>query len=141
MPTEFWLFRNFDLFGIKHVRLRMFWDLEAMALPPSHSQSLPNPGVLILDRIERDVDRFRLIVRVEQRPVCTVCGESSGCRHSSYLPCLQDLPRQGVSVQLWATVGRFRCLNASCPRKIFGLPSCASVFPDLEHFLSDIRNV
>lgn len=29
-----------------------------MAPPPSHSQSLlPNPNVLILDRVERDADR------------------------------------------------------------------------------------
>jgi hypothetical protein len=36
-----------------------------MAPPPSHSQSLlPNPEILILDRVERDADRFRLIVHV-----------------------------------------------------------------------------
>ncbi|SRR6266481_225260 len=91
-----------------------------MATPPSHSQSLlPNPGILILDRIERDADRFRLTVHVEQEPSCPLCGEVSQSRHSCYCRCLQDYPWQGVSVQLWATVGRFRCRNASCPRKIF----------------------
>src|SRR5215831_10623517 len=65
-----------------------------MAFPPSHSQSLlPNPDILILDGIERDA--------------------------RSYRRRLQDLPWQGVAVQMWATVGRFRCQNASCPRKIF----------------------
>ena len=102
-----------------------------MALPPSHSQSLlPNADIVILDRIERDADRFRLIVHVEQDPVCPMCGEVSRSRHSCYCRCLQDLPWQGVSVQLWATVGRFRCRNSACPRKIFceRLPHVARVY-------------
>src|SRR5215212_12005551 len=102
-----------------------------MALPPSHSQSLlPGPGTLILDRVERDADRFRLVVHVEQEPVCPLCGEASRSRHSCYCRHLQDLPWQGVSVQLWATVGRFRCRNPSCLRKIFceRLPSIARVY-------------
>ena len=102
-----------------------------MALPPSHSQSLlPNPDILILDLIERDGDRFRLIVHVEQNRVCPICGEVSRSRHSCYCRCLQDFPWQGVSVQLWATVGRFRCRNSSCPRKIFceRLPRVARVY-------------
>ena len=91
-----------------------------MAPPPSHSQSLlPNPDILILDRIDQDVDRFLLRVHVEQKPACPVCGKVSRSRHSCYRRCLQDFPWQGVSVELWATVGRFRCQNASCPRKIF----------------------
>ena len=66
-----------------------------MAPPPSHSQSLlPNPDILILDRIERDADRFRLIVHVEQDPVCPLCGEVSRSRHSCYCRCLQDFPWQ-----------------------------------------------
>lgn len=102
-----------------------------MAHPPSHSQSLlPNPDSLILDRIEREADRFRLMVHVEQKPVCPVCGELSRSRHSCYCRCLQDLPWQGVSVQLWATVGRFRCRNPACRRKIFceRLPRVARVY-------------
>ena len=102
-----------------------------MALPPSHSQSLlPRSDILILDRIERDADRFRLIVHVEQEPACPVCGESSTAQHSCYLRHLHDLPWQGVSVELWATVGRFRCRNPPCPRKIFceRLPHVARVY-------------
>jgi transposase len=102
-----------------------------MALPPSHSQSLlPNRDIVILDLIERESGRFRLIVHVKQDPVCPICGEVSRSRHSCYCRCVQDLPRQGVSVQLWATVGRFRCRNSSCPRKIFceRLPRVARVY-------------
>ena len=107
----------------------MLW--ERWRLSPSHSQSLlPGPGTLILDRVERDADRFRLVVHVEQEPVCPLCGEVSRSRHSCYCRCLQDLPWQGVSVQLWATVGRFRCRNPACPRKIFceRLPRIARVY-------------
>jgi len=91
-----------------------------MAHPPSHSQSLlPSPDILILDKIERDADRFRFSVHVAQQPQCPLCCEVSHSRHSCYCRCLQDFPWQGVSVQLWATVGRYRCRNSSCPRKIF----------------------
>lgn len=102
-----------------------------MAPSPSHSQSLlPNPGILILDRIERDVDRFRLMVRIAQEPKCPVCGVVSRSGHSRYCRYLQDLPWQGVTVQLCVTTGRFRCRNPSCPRKIFceRLPEVARVY-------------
>ena len=91
-----------------------------MASPPSHSQTLlPDPEILILDHIERDADRFRLMLHVEQVPVCPLCGEPSRSAHSSYYRCLQDIPWQGVAVELWVTVRRFRCRNSSCPRKLF----------------------
>ncbi len=102
-----------------------------MAPPPCHSQSLlPNPGILILDTIEREPDRFRLLVHVEQDPACPVCGHLSRSGHSRYQRCLQDLPWQGLSVQLWATARRFRCRNLSCPRKVFceRLPQVARVY-------------
>jgi transposase len=98
---------------------------------PSHSQSLlPNPPILLLDRIERDANRFRLSVHVEQEPTCPLCGEVSRSRHSCYSRRLQDLPWQGVAVELWAIVGRFRCRNSSCPRQIFceRLPQIARVY-------------
>jgi hypothetical protein len=62
--------------------------------------------------------------------VCPICDEVSRSRHSCYCRCLQDFPWQGVSVQLWATVGRFRCRNSSCPRGIFceRLPLIARVY-------------
>ncbi len=98
---------------------------------PSHSQSLlPNPRILLLDRIERDANRFRLTVHLEQEPACPLCGEVSRSRHSFYSRRLQDLPWQGVGVELWAIVGRFRCRNSLCPRKVFceRLPQIARVY-------------
>ncbi|MEO6757856.1 MAG: ISL3 family transposase [Saprospiraceae bacterium] len=100
---------------------------------PSLSRSqrlLPNPALLILDRIEQDHSRFRLFVRADQEPPCPVCGHRSGSLHSSYRRHLQDLPWQGVAVQMWLTVRRFRCQNKSCPRKIFceRLPGAARAY-------------
>jgi transposase len=97
----------------------------------SHSQALlPNPDILILERIERDANRCRLTVHVEQEPSCPLCGAISRSRHSFYCRRLQDLPWQGVAVELWAIVGRFRCRNASCSRQIFceRLPQIARVY-------------
>jgi transposase len=98
----------------------MFYAWEAMAPPPSHSQSvLPNPDILILDRVEQEAAQFRLMVHAEQEPTCPLCGEISRSAHSRYRRHLQDLPWQGVSVRLWVTVGRFRCRNPACRRRIF----------------------
>jgi transposase len=97
----------------------------------SHAQALlPNPDLLILERIEREANRFRLTVRVEQEPTCPRCGTVSRARHSFYSRRLQDLPWQGMAVELWTIAGRFRCRNASCPRQIFceRLPQIAPAY-------------
>jgi hypothetical protein len=61
---------------------------------PSHVQSLPpSPRILLLDRIERDANRFRLTVQVEQEPACPLCGAGSRSRHSFYSRRLQELYR------------------------------------------------
>jgi transposase len=112
-----------------------------MELPLCHSQAvLPNPGILVLDHIERDADGFRLIVHVEQEPLCPLCGQASRSGHSSYRRCLQDFPWQGVSVQLLVTVGRFRCRNRSCSRKVFceRLPRVARVYGRQTERVSEI---
>src|SRR3954447_6823514 len=98
----------------------MFYAVGAMAPPPSHSQAvLPNPRILALQRIERVDEQFRLFVTVDQVPACPVCGQSSESLHSCYCRRLQDLPWQGSSVQIVATVRRFRCKNPDCPRRVF----------------------
>ena len=100
-----------------------------MAPFKSHSQSvLPNPRLLVLESMEQSEDRFLLSVRVEQVPWCPECGRVSESRHSSYVRRLQDLPWQGLSVQIHLRVRRFRCRNCNCPRKVFterveGIPS------------------
>src|ERR1035438_3854545 len=51
--------------------------------------------------------------------VCPACATRSGSRHSRYRRKLQDLPVQGSPVMLQLQVGRWRCGNRRCPRKIF----------------------
>lgn len=91
-----------------------------MALAKSHSQSvLPNPRSLVLESIEQGEDQFQLSVRIEQVPCCPECGRPSRSRHSSYLRRLQDLPWQGLAVQMRLRVRRFRCRNPGCLRQVF----------------------
>ena len=100
-----------------------------MAIAESHSQSvLPNARSLVLESIEQSENNFLLSVHVEQVPSCPECGRPSHARHSSYLRRLQDLPWQGLSVQILLRVRRFRCRNHSCARQVFterieGIPS------------------
>lgn len=100
-----------------------------MAIAKGHSQSvLPNPRSLVLETIEQSDDHFLLSVRVEQVPCCPECGRPSRSRHSSYTRRLQDLPWQGLTVQILLCVRRFRCRHRDCPRQVFterveGIPS------------------
>lgn len=100
-----------------------------MAFAKSHSQSvLPNPRSLVLETIEQSESHFLLSVHVEQVPCCPECGQRSRSYHSSYVRRLQDLPWQGLTVQILLRVRRFRCRNRGCPRKVFterveGIPS------------------
>jgi transposase len=100
-----------------------------MAIVKSHSQSvLPNPRSLVLESIDQSDDHFLLSVHVQQVPCCPECGRPSHSRHSSYVRHLQDLPWQGLTVQIRLRVRRFRCRNHGCPRRVFterieGIPS------------------
>lgn len=99
--------------------------------PPSHSQSvLPNPQVLVLDKVEQNEAGFVLEVSSSQPPRCPDCGKRSRSFHSRYVRCLKDLPWQGQSVLLRVTARRFRCRNPSCDRRIFveRLPQIACVY-------------
>ncbi len=50
---------------------------------------------------------------------CPDCGQSSNSRHSNYIRQLWDLPVQGQMLRLRIQLGRWRCRNAGCKRKIF----------------------
>ncbi|MGA3093462.1 MAG: ISL3 family transposase [Terriglobales bacterium] len=50
---------------------------------------------------------------------CPGCGLLSTARHSSYLRHLRDLPLQGRVLNLTVRVGRRRCRNPGCKRRIF----------------------
>ena len=51
--------------------------------------------------------------------VCPGCQSISRSRHSRYWRSLQDLPVQGTQVILRLRLGRWRCRNAGCERRIF----------------------
>src|ERR1700722_607998 len=51
--------------------------------------------------------------------VCPSCQSISHSRHSRYWRSLKDLPVQGTQVILRLHLGRWRCRNAGCQRRIF----------------------
>ncbi len=53
------------------------------------------------------------------KPVCPRCGTVSRARHSSYIRRLRDLPVQGEPATVKLRVGRWRCRNEQCDRRIF----------------------
>jgi transposase len=112
-----------------------------MASPPSHAQSvLPDSKALVLDRIERVENRFILSVHGRQAPRCPRCSRVSSSRHSSYVRNVQDLPWQGLSVQIRLKVRRFRCRNRNCGQKIFSerLPGIVRAYGRRSDRLGDI---
>ena len=71
---------------------------------------------------------------------CPTCATRSRSRHSRYLRKLQDLPVQGSPVTLHLPVGRWRCGNDRCPRKIFTerVPELALPWARRSNRLSDV---
>ena len=99
-----------------------------MAPRPSHSHSvLPNPQMLVLERISREENRFVITVHAHHPPRCPTCGKVSKSRHSEYSRTIQDLPWQGMPVFIQARIRRFRCRGSACSRKVFAerLPGIA----------------
>ena len=80
---------------------------------------LPDTSALGLRGIEQDGDGWVVEANAPAIAACPDCGVSSTVRHSSYWRQLKDLPIQGRSVRLKLWVGRWRCHNPICKRKIF----------------------
>jgi transposase len=81
--------------------------------------SLPAPDLLVLDTVTETETGVIVSVRGIGTPCCPVCFGSQVSYHSAYKRKLLDLPWQGRPVHLCLRTRRFRCRNASCPRKIF----------------------
>src|SRR5450755_1865652 len=82
---------------------------------------LPDQASLTLCHVEKVDDHNWMINAAAGREAanCPACGVLSTARHSSYVRRLKDLPVQGQPVELTVRVGRWRCRNRDCPRRIF----------------------
>jgi transposase len=80
---------------------------------------LPDPASLKLRSVERGEQGWVVEASCSGSAACPDCGVLSRARHSSYLRHLKDLPIQGVAVKMKLRVGRWRCRNAACERRIF----------------------
>jgi transposase len=65
-------------------------------------------------------DRITIVTAPRSsQSACPLCGAVSGRVHSHYSRRLADLPWQGRTVMLQVRARRFRCVSASCSRRIF----------------------
>jgi transposase len=81
---------------------------------------LPDGASLALCNVEKDDHGWVLNTSASPEGAnCPGCGILSTARHSSYLRHLRDLPVQGRVLNLTVRVGRWRCRNPGCKRRIF----------------------
>ena len=80
---------------------------------------LPKAANLKLLRLEISEQGWGVDAAGDSSAVCPICFTRSRSRHSRYHRKLQDLPVQGSPVMLDLRVGRWRCGNGRCARKIF----------------------
>jgi transposase len=88
----------------------------------SSTTSLWTPDQSTLDLCQLDKGDRNWSVNAETAGAsakCPACAVESRARHSSYLRRLKDLPIQGRAVQLTVRVGRWRCRNTACKRRVF----------------------
>ncbi len=119
----------------------MFYAVWVMAPPPGHSQAvLPNPGMLVLERIDRYDSGFEIVVTTRYPAACPLCKRISTSQHSKYNRRLSDLPWQGISVRIWLSLHRYRCGNHQCPRKVFceRVPGVAKTYARYTERLDEI---
>src|ERR1035441_7916341 len=78
------------------------------------------PCGLVIERIETETSG----VVIRARPMsttadCPICGSPSARIHSTYQRSLVDLPSHGRAVRIKLSTRRFRCVLATCGRRIF----------------------
>ena len=79
---------------------------------------LPDSSLKLLT-LKKSAQNWSILATAPDAAACPDCGVLSRARHSSYWRHLKDLPIQGRSVGLKLHVGRWRCRNLPCKRKIF----------------------
>jgi transposase len=81
---------------------------------------LPGEASLALGHVETGDHNWMVTAAANPKAAnCPDCGVPSAARHSSYVRRLKDLPIQGRAAKLTVHVGRWRCRNRGCVRRIF----------------------
>ena len=80
--------------------------------------------------VERREQAWTVTVDSREPTFCPGCGEQSKSRHSTYSRTFRDLSAQGAPVIVQARLGRWRCRNQQCDRRIFTerVPGLAAPF-------------
>jgi hypothetical protein len=89
----------------------------------------PAAGLNVVS-VEPGEQAWTVTVDSQQSTFCPGCGTQSESRHSTYLRTLRDLSAQGAPVVVNARLGRWRCRNQQCDRRIFAerVPGFAAPF-------------
>jgi transposase len=89
----------------------------------------PAAGLNVVS-VEPGEQAWTVTVDSQQSTFCPGCGTQSESRHSTYLRTLRDLSAQGAPVVVNARLGRWRCRNQECDRRIFAerVPGFAAPF-------------
>ena len=89
----------------------------------------PAAGLNVVS-VERGEHAWTVTVENRQPTPSPGCGARSKSRHSTYWRTLRDLSAQGAPVVVNARLGRWRCRNQRCDRRIFTerVPNLAAPF-------------
>ena len=99
-------------------------------------RTLPHLEGLSVERVDRDEAGITTSLRaMAEGTPCPACQQASPHVHSAYGRTVAALPWSGLRVRLRVRSRRFRCHNASCPRKIFceRLPALVPVYGRRTH--------
>jgi hypothetical protein len=85
----------------------------------SHASLFSDLSNVTLRRVFNTDQGWIMEAHGQNSAVCPGCQSISRSRHSRYWRSLKDLPVQGTQVMLRLHLGRWRCRNAGCQRRIF----------------------
>jgi transposase len=85
----------------------------------SHANLFSDLSNVTLRRVFKTNNGCIMEAHGQNSAACPGCQSISRSRHSWYWCFLKDLPVQGTQVVLRLHLGRWRCRNAGCERRIF----------------------
>jgi transposase len=85
----------------------------------SHANLFSDLSNVTLRRVFKTDQDWIMEAHGQNSAVCPGCQSISRSRHSRYWRSLKDLPVQGTQVILRLHLGRWRCRNDGCERRIF----------------------